>query len=75
MKIHFISFMVVDEDVLWQKPVLHDVSGSYQSGYGGQGDDEIFAKVRPKCLEQCHNIVEAVRFFDVEVDSIESVTG
>jgi hypothetical protein len=31
MKIHFISFVVVDEDVSWYKPVLHDVSGSYQS--------------------------------------------
>ena len=31
MKFHFISFVVVDEDVSWQKPVLHDVSGSYQS--------------------------------------------
>ena len=33
MKIHFISFVVVDEDVSWYKPVLHDVSGSYQSLY------------------------------------------
>ena len=31
MKFHFISVVVVDEDVSWYKPVLHDVSGSYQS--------------------------------------------
>ena len=31
MKIHFISFVVVDQDIGWWKSVLHDVSGSYQS--------------------------------------------
>ena len=34
MKIHFISSPVVDEDGSWQLSGVHDVSGSYQSGYG-----------------------------------------
>jgi hypothetical protein len=31
MKIHFISFLVVDEDGSQQLSGVHDVSGSYQS--------------------------------------------
>ena len=33
MKIHFISFPVVDQDFVWYSSAVHDVSGSYQSDW------------------------------------------
>ena len=35
MKIHFISFPVVDQDFVWYSSAVHDVSGSYQSFFSG----------------------------------------